>query len=139
MNDMNWLAVYPEIVLLSMTCVIALVDLFSQSPKRTLTYVLSLATLVAVAMMHLSYFRGGFTLYAMQGMMGSYLERNVSLFNELQKRMQDQSKSLYGDSSKLPDPRSRTTSTYAYSPSTRAGACVKSIAHTTPSLRQVSS
>ncbi|WP_428423247.1 NADH-quinone oxidoreductase subunit NuoN [Methylibium sp.] len=69
MNDMNWLAVYPEIVLLSMTCVIALVDLFSQSPKRTLTYVLSLATLVAVAMMHLSYFRGGFTLYAMQGMM----------------------------------------------------------------------
>ena len=38
---------------------------------------------------------------AMQGMMGSYLERNVSLFNELQKRMQDQSKSLYGDSSKL--------------------------------------
>lgn len=68
MNDMNWLAVYPEIVLLAMTCVIALVDLYSQSPKRTLTYVLSLATLVAVALMHLSYFRGGFTLYAMQGM-----------------------------------------------------------------------
>ena len=37
---------------------------------------------------------------AMQGMMGSYLERNVQLFNELQKRMQEQSKSLYGDSSK---------------------------------------
>jgi NADH-quinone oxidoreductase subunit N len=68
MNDMNWLAVYPEIVLLAMTCVIALVDLYSHSPKRTLTYLLSLATLVAVAVMHLSYFRGGFTLYAMQGM-----------------------------------------------------------------------
>ena len=68
MNDMNWLAIYPEIVLLAMTCVIALVDLYSRSPKRTLTYVLSLATLVAVALMHLSYFRGGFTLYAMQGM-----------------------------------------------------------------------
>jgi len=38
---------------------------------------------------------------AMQGMMGSYLERNVQLFNELQKRMQDQSKSLLGDNSKL--------------------------------------
>ncbi|WP_428418271.1 NADH-quinone oxidoreductase subunit NuoN [Methylibium sp.] len=68
MNDMNWLAVYPEILLLAMACVIALVDLYSQSPKRTLTYALSLGTLVAVAVMHLSYFRGGFTLYAMQGM-----------------------------------------------------------------------
>lgn len=38
---------------------------------------------------------------AMQGMMGSYLERNVQLFNELQKRMQEQSKSLLGDNSKL--------------------------------------
>ena len=38
---------------------------------------------------------------AMQGMMGSYLERNVQLFNELQKRMQEQSKSVLGDSSKL--------------------------------------
>jgi len=38
---------------------------------------------------------------AMQGMMGSYLERNVQLFNELQKRMQEQSKSLLGDDSKL--------------------------------------
>ena len=33
---------------------------------------------------------------AMQGMMGSYLERNVQLFNELQKRMQEQSHSVYG-------------------------------------------
>ena len=38
---------------------------------------------------------------AMQGMMGSYLERNVQLFNELQKRMQEQSKSLLGDNSKV--------------------------------------
>ena len=38
---------------------------------------------------------------AMQGMMGSYLERNVQLFNELQKRMQEQSKSLLGDNPKL--------------------------------------
>jgi polyhydroxyalkanoate synthesis repressor PhaR len=37
---------------------------------------------------------------AMQGMMGSYLERNVQLFNELQNRIQDQSKALYGTNSK---------------------------------------
>ena len=35
---------------------------------------------------------------AMQGMLGSYLERNIQLFNELQKRMQEQSKTLHGDS-----------------------------------------
>ena len=34
MNDMNWIAVYPEMVLLGMTCLIALLDLFSTSPKR---------------------------------------------------------------------------------------------------------
>ena len=33
---------------------------------------------------------------AMQGMMGSYLERNIQLFSELQKKMQEQSQSLYG-------------------------------------------
>jgi polyhydroxyalkanoate synthesis repressor PhaR len=33
---------------------------------------------------------------AMQGMMGAYLERNMQLFSELQKRMQEQSQSLYG-------------------------------------------
>lgn len=38
---------------------------------------------------------------AMQGMMGSYMERNLQLFNELQKRMHDQTQSLSGDSSKL--------------------------------------
>jgi NADH-quinone oxidoreductase subunit N len=68
MNDMNWIAVYPEMVLLGMTCLIALLDLFSTSPKRTATYLLSLATLAVVATLHLAYFNGGFTLYAMQGM-----------------------------------------------------------------------
>lgn len=38
---------------------------------------------------------------AMQGMMGSYLERNIQLFNELQKKMQEQSQALYGDNVKL--------------------------------------
>lgn len=65
---MNWLAIYPQMLLLAMTCVIALADLFSTSPQRTLTYCLSLGTLAAVAILELMYFQGGFTLYAMQGL-----------------------------------------------------------------------
>ena len=37
---------------------------------------------------------------AMQGMMGSYLERNMQLFTELQKRVQEQSQALYGTNAK---------------------------------------
>ncbi|MBI3916906.1 MAG: polyhydroxyalkanoate synthesis repressor PhaR [Betaproteobacteria bacterium] len=33
---------------------------------------------------------------AMQGMMGSYLEKNIQTFIEIQKRLQDQSRQLYG-------------------------------------------
>lgn len=35
--------------------------------------------------------------HAMQGMMGSYLERSMSAFNEAQRKYQEQSKSLYGN------------------------------------------
>jgi polyhydroxyalkanoate synthesis repressor PhaR len=38
---------------------------------------------------------------AMQGMMGTYIERNLELFNEIQKRMQEQSRSIYGDNGKV--------------------------------------
>lgn len=34
---------------------------------------------------------------AMQGMMGSYLEKNIQTFIEMQKRLQDQSRQIYGD------------------------------------------
>jgi len=37
---------------------------------------------------------------AMQGMMGNYLERNIKVFLEIQKSIQDQSRQLYGDPSK---------------------------------------
>src|SRR5687767_11461916 len=33
---------------------------------------------------------------AMQGMMGSYLEKNIHTFIEIQKRLQDQSRQMYG-------------------------------------------
>jgi NADH-quinone oxidoreductase subunit N len=68
MNDMNWLAVYPELVLLGMACVVAMVDLWVTHPRRTPTYLLTQATLAAVAVMHWLYFKGGFTLYGMQRM-----------------------------------------------------------------------
>jgi len=38
---------------------------------------------------------------AMHGMLRGYLERNMQLFTEIQKRMQDQSKQLYGEPVKL--------------------------------------
>jgi NADH-quinone oxidoreductase subunit N len=68
MDEMNWLAIYPEMLLLAMACIIALVDLFSTSERRTPTFWLSIATLAAVAFLHYEYLQGGFTLYAMQGM-----------------------------------------------------------------------
>jgi polyhydroxyalkanoate synthesis repressor PhaR len=38
---------------------------------------------------------------AMQGMLGSYLERNMQLFAEMQKSLREQSQKLYGDPAKL--------------------------------------
>ncbi|WP_073467698.1 NADH-quinone oxidoreductase subunit NuoN [Rhizobacter sp. OV335] len=68
-KDMNWLAVYPELVLLVMACVVAMVDLWVTDPKRTPTYWLTQATLAIVGVMHLLYFDAGFTVYGMQRMM----------------------------------------------------------------------
>ena len=38
---------------------------------------------------------------AMQGMLGTYLERNMQLFAEMQKSLREQSQKLYGDPTKL--------------------------------------
>src|SRR3954467_3231628 len=37
---------------------------------------------------------------AMQGVMGSYLEKNIRAFQDMQKALQDQSQRIYGDNSK---------------------------------------
>ena len=47
-DKFSWMTVYPEVVLLVMACVIALVDLYVTSPRRTMTYVLTLLTLAVV-------------------------------------------------------------------------------------------
>ncbi|MGQ0596493.1 NADH-quinone oxidoreductase subunit NuoN [Aquabacterium sp.] len=68
MTDLNWCAVTPEIVLLGMACLVALVDLFVTCPKRTTTYLLTLASLAAVAGLHLAALDNGASVYAMQKM-----------------------------------------------------------------------
>jgi polyhydroxyalkanoate synthesis repressor PhaR len=40
--------------------------------------------------------------HAMQGLMGSYLERSIMAFHEAQKRFQEQAQSLYGELPKVP-------------------------------------
>jgi polyhydroxyalkanoate synthesis repressor PhaR len=40
--------------------------------------------------------------HAMQGLMGSYLERSISTFHEAQKRFQDQAQTIYGELPKMP-------------------------------------
>ena len=51
MNNVNWMTAYPEIFLLAMACLITLVDLWVKSPKRDLTYGLTMLTLGVVAVM----------------------------------------------------------------------------------------
>lgn len=68
MNALNWIAVYPELLLLVMTCTVAITDLFVTDPERKQTFWLTQATLAAVAVLHAVYFDRGFTHYAMQDM-----------------------------------------------------------------------
>jgi len=78
-DKLSWIAVYPEIILLVMGCVILLVDLWVKSPMRTLTYVLTLLTLGGVAALEAAYALGGQTFYGFGKMvvvdpMGSWLK-----------------------------------------------------------------
>ncbi|MEY4755582.1 MAG: NADH-quinone oxidoreductase, subunit NuoN, partial [Pseudomonadota bacterium] len=49
-DKLSWITVYPEIILLTMACVISLVDLRVTDARRQLTYVLTLLTLAVVAL-----------------------------------------------------------------------------------------
>ena len=78
-DKLSWIAVYPEIVLLFMACLILLVDLFVRNPRRTSTYVLTLLTLGLVALLNGLYAVGGQTIYAFGNMvvsdaMGNWLK-----------------------------------------------------------------
>jgi NADH-quinone oxidoreductase subunit N len=71
MFEMNWQVLYPEIVLLAMACVIAIVDLFVTDPARRPTFWLTQATLAAVALLHLQALNSEQLLIGMQGMVVS--------------------------------------------------------------------
>ena len=75
----NLAALYPELLLLVMTIVIAMLDLFVKSPRRTLTYVLSLSTMAVVAAMQAHDASSGTTVYSFGNMvvsdpMGNWLK-----------------------------------------------------------------
>ena len=68
MTQLNWLVVAPEILLLAMACVVALVDLFVTHPRRLPTYILTMISLAAVAGLHLGALDVSSSSYAMQRM-----------------------------------------------------------------------
>jgi NADH-quinone oxidoreductase subunit N len=83
-EQLSWNTVYPELVLLIMACVIAMVDLGVTSARRTLTYVLTLATLAVVAFMTGSAAMEGGTSYGFGNMvvvdaMGNWLKCFASI------------------------------------------------------------
>lgn len=78
-DKISWIAVYPEVILAVMACVIALLDISVKSPRRTLTYVLTLITLGVVALMQGLYATGDETIYGFGNMvvsdaMGNWLK-----------------------------------------------------------------
>jgi len=78
-DTQSWISLLPEIFLLIMACVIALLDLGVKSPRRTLTYGLTMMTLAVVACMQMVYANGGQTVYGWGNMvvsdvMGNWLK-----------------------------------------------------------------
>jgi len=63
MDKFSWMAVYPQIVLLVMACVIALADLLDNSARRMGAYALSVLTLLVVAALTGYYAWLGQTVY----------------------------------------------------------------------------
>lgn len=67
----SWVAIYPEMVLLVMACAIALLDLFDRSRGRTVAYVLSILTLVVLAVLTGMNASSGQTVYGFGGIVVS--------------------------------------------------------------------
>jgi NADH-quinone oxidoreductase subunit N len=70
-DQASWIAIFPEALLLLMACVIAIADLGVKSPLRTLTYALSVGTLLVLAAMEAFFGASGFTLYGFSNMVVS--------------------------------------------------------------------
>jgi NADH-quinone oxidoreductase subunit N len=68
MNQLNWLIVYPEIFLLLMTSVVALVGVNASDSRLNLTFWIAQISLLLFAGMHLHELKSGATVYGMQRM-----------------------------------------------------------------------
>lgn len=78
-DTISWVTVYPEIILMVMTCLIAMLDLGVKTPLRTVTYGITLLTLAVVAVVQAVYASGGATYYGFGNMvvsdsMGNWLK-----------------------------------------------------------------
>ncbi len=65
---MNWIAIYPEIFLLIMACVVMLADLFFKGADHRVAYGLTLFILLVLAVASGAYYASGLDLFAMQRM-----------------------------------------------------------------------
>ena len=57
---------------------------------------------------------------AMQGMMGSYLEKNIQTFVDIQKKLQEQSSAIYGGSARCSTPMRGANFSRCRAPRSRA-------------------
>ncbi len=78
-DNYSWITLYPEIVLLTLACVISLVDLGVKSKGRSLTYAMTMVTLAVVAIMQAEYAISGLNQYGFGKMvvsdqMGNWLK-----------------------------------------------------------------
>ncbi len=83
-DNISWITAYPEILLLGMACVIALLDLGVKTPLRGLTYGLTQLTLAAVVLLTATYAMTGETLMGFGGQvvsdpMGNWLKACAAL------------------------------------------------------------
>ncbi|MFT4192890.1 MAG: NADH:ubiquinone oxidoreductase subunit N, partial [Comamonas sp.] len=79
LDQLSWIAIYPDLLLLVMACVILLVDLSVTGRKRTPTYALTLVSLVVVAILQAYYAASGDVIYGWGNMvvsdpMGNWLK-----------------------------------------------------------------
>ena len=70
-DKLSWISVYPELILIVMACVIALMDLGVRTPLRGATYAVTLLTLASVAVLEAMYGASGTTIYSFGNMLVS--------------------------------------------------------------------
>ena len=70
-DTVSFISVYPEILLMVMACVVALVDLGVKTPRRGLSYAITQSTLAVVAVLQWQFASTGATLYGFDNMLVS--------------------------------------------------------------------